>query len=95
MRNLEDEMKVDMKAMANEDVNMLTCTPVLAGRKLNFAPESPFLTANNNLRNATPVIHGIQVRANGDSDVIKLGYGITMNKPSMVPPKPQQQNQKI
>jgi serine/threonine protein kinase len=50
IKNLNDEMVVDYKQMKNEDVNMLTCTPVLAGRKLDFAPESPFLTANNHLK---------------------------------------------
>ena len=46
MKNLEQEMKVDYKQMINDDVNMLTCTPVLAGRKLGpMVPESPFLSS--------------------------------------------------
>ena len=47
IKNLNQEMVIDYKEMKNDDVNMLTCTPVLAGRKLNLVPESPFLTANN------------------------------------------------
>jgi hypothetical protein len=47
IKRLDEEMVVDYRAMKNEDVNMVTCTPVLAGRKLDFVPESPFLTANN------------------------------------------------
>lgn len=44
-----------MKQMHNEDVNLLTCTPVLAGRKLqNFVPESPFLSANDFRKDQTP-----------------------------------------
>ena len=73
-------MNVDYKQMKNEDVNMITCTPVLAGRKLDFAPESPFLTANVLNKDQTPIMK-VQMRTNGDSDQIKLGYGITMNKP--------------
>lgn len=59
---------------------MVTCTPVLAGRKIDFAPESPFLTANNFSKDMTPMMK-VQIRANGDSEQIKLGYGITINRP--------------
>ena len=61
MKYLNEEMNIDYKAMNNEDVNMLTCTPILAGRKLNFVPESPFLTANNHLRDNTPIMQ-MQIR---------------------------------
>lgn len=66
IKKLNEEMVVDYKALKNDDVNMVTCTPVLAGRKLDFAPESPFLTANNHLRDATPMMK-VQIRTNGDS----------------------------
>ena len=56
-----------MKQLNHDDVNMLTCTPVLAGRKLgNMVPESPFLSNNNHRRDATPLMK-VQMRTNGDS----------------------------
>ena len=66
--------------MHNEDINMLTCTPVLAGRKLgNMVPESPFLTANNQRRDATPMMK-VQIRENGDSAQLNIAGGLVMQK---------------
>ena len=67
IKNLNEEMVVDYKDMKNDDINMVTCTPLLAGRKLNFAPESPFLTANNHLKDATPMMK-VAIKLNGDSE---------------------------
>jgi hypothetical protein len=46
MKNLHVEMMTyDNKALDNSEIDMVTCTPVLAGRKLgNFVPSSPFLS---------------------------------------------------
>lgn len=53
--NLNQEMNVDHKQMNNEEINMVTCTPLLGGRKLNdLVPQSPFLQQNNFKRDATP-----------------------------------------
>jgi len=66
--NLEQEMKVDPKQLNNADVNMLTCTPVLAGRGLEgHVPQSPFLVSNQNRNDLTPIMPRLQVRQNGDS----------------------------
>jgi hypothetical protein len=63
MKNLEQEMRVDYKQMKNEDVNMLTCTPVLAGRKLGpMVPESPFLSSAQATRDNTPMLRGVMMR---------------------------------
>ena len=65
-----------------EDIKLLTCTPVLNGRGLDkMVPQSPFLTGNNFQRDATPMIMGLQIKTNGDSEKINLGY-IQMNKPN-------------
>ena len=61
--NLDQEMKVDPKQLNNADVNMLTCTPVLAGRVLeDHVPQSPFLVSNQNRNDATPIMARVQVR---------------------------------
>ena len=66
--NLDQEMRVDPKQLNNADINMLTCTPVLAGRKLgNYVPESPFLVSNQLRKDATPIMTKVNVRQNGDS----------------------------
>ena len=52
---------------------MITCTPVLAGRKLGpqNVPESSFLSPLIAAdRHATPMINNIRVRANGDTGPI-------------------------
>jgi len=67
MLNFSDEMKIEPTELKAEDINMLTCTPVLAGRGLDKSvPQSPFLTANNHARDATPMMR-VQIRTNGDS----------------------------
>ena len=47
---------------------MITCTPVLGGRKLGpMVPESPFLTSGVGTRDTTPLMKGIMMRTNGDT----------------------------
>jgi len=49
--------------MKNDDVNMLTCTPVLAGRKLGpMVPESPFLSSAAAARDNTPMLKGVMLK---------------------------------
>jgi hypothetical protein len=80
--NLDQEMKVDPKQLNNADVNMLTCTPVLAGRVLGgHVPQSPFLVSNQNRNDATPIMARVQVRQNGDSAQMNMMNGIVFNKP--------------
>jgi hypothetical protein len=57
--------------MNNIDINMLTCTPVLAFRKLgpNNVPESPFLSPLIS-RETTPMLRGVVIRGNGDTSHI-------------------------
>ena len=67
---------------------MITCTPILAGRKLGpqNVPESPFLSPLmlGGDRNATPMLNNIRVRGNGDTAPMQLG-GIMFNRPVMTP----------
>lgn len=63
-------MRFDAKQLQKEDIDMLTCTPVLAGRKLGpqNVPESPFLSPMTSTdRNATPLLNNIRVRGNVDT----------------------------
>jgi hypothetical protein len=48
---------------------MITCTPILAGRRLgpSNVPESPIVSPMINSREQTPMIRGIVVRGNGDT----------------------------
>jgi len=55
-KNLEKEAQIDPKALKSEDLNMVTCTPVLNGRKLNDLTESPFLQATPMGRDRTPMM---------------------------------------
>lgn len=46
------------------DNSLVTCTPVMAGRKLNMSvPESPFLSASNNSSNLnnTPIMSKVVI----------------------------------
>lgn len=80
--NLEQEMRVDPRQLNNADVNMLTCTPVLAGRVLGgHVPQSPFLLSNQNRNDATPIMPRMQVRQNGDSAQMNMMNGIVFNRP--------------
>ncbi|CDW82463.1 protein kinase domain containing protein [Stylonychia lemnae] len=77
---LEQEMQLDTKDFKSEDINMITCTPVLAGRGLDrHVPQSPFLTNNSHQRDNTPMLR-FQMRQNGDSEKINLVGGIMMRR---------------
>lgn len=55
MKNLQNEV-IENAGGKKEDIDMYSVTPVLAGRKLNMVPESPFLTANTHQRDGTPLL---------------------------------------
>ena len=76
--NLREEMNVDMRQMKNEDVNMVTCTPLL-GRRQMIVDASPLLPMGGN-RDATPLMR-VNYRPNGDSTQIAVGGGLVMNRP--------------
>ena len=65
---------------------LLTCTPVMAGRKLNDQPpESPFLTSNKlgaNLMN-TPVMHKVTIDNTSQRKQVQIG-GIIINRPNIM-----------
>lgn len=84
MEEMDDAMRsADYKGMGKAELDLLTCTPVLAGRKLGpFVPESPFLTSGIANRDATPQMNGVNFRGNGDSAPIKIG-GIVINRPGL------------
>lgn len=63
--NLKEEMRFDNKQMNNEDVNMVTCTPLLGRRQMILEPASPLLPMGGN-RDATPLMR-VHIRPNGDS----------------------------
>eukprot|EP00347_Sterkiella_histriomuscorum_P000721 403374762 len=91
IKNLDQEMYIDTRDLKNEDINILTCTPLLGARQLQgFVPQSPFLTNNSMQRDGTPMMR-VQMRVNGDSTQLQLGGGIVMNRP--VPISQQQQQQ--
>ena len=78
----DKEMNKDKnKEIREQGLNLITCTPVLAGRKLDtIVPSSPFLTNNSSAaRDATPVVMGVSIRGNGDTRQINIG-GIMINK---------------
>ena len=65
--------------MNNEEINMVTCTPLLGGRKLaDTVPQSPFLVSNQTRKDATPVINA-QVRVQGELRPMTLG-GVVINR---------------
>jgi hypothetical protein len=78
-------MNIDPKQLGNEDVNMITCTPVLAGRKLGpqNVPESPFLSPLLGSGNATPMLN-MRVRGGMDISPMQIG-GVMINKPVATP----------
>jgi serine/threonine protein kinase len=63
--NLRQEMNVDMRQMNNDEVNMVTCTPLLGRRQMILEPASPLLPMGGN-RDATPLMK-VHYRPNGDS----------------------------
>ena len=67
--NFEKEKQV----LDDKDISLLTCTPVLAMRKLNDVPASPFLS-NNNMRtpnnDRTPIMTGVKLHGNGDTPAL-------------------------
>lgn len=82
MKRYNVDMNIDPKQLRNEDVDMVTCTPVLAGRKLGpqNVPESPFLSPlTSSDRNATPMLNNIRMRGNGDTAQMQLG-GVMFNR---------------
>jgi hypothetical protein len=70
--------------MAAEEVNLVSCTPLLGRRNLpqeaDKVPQSPFLGTNNFKKDVTPMMQ-VRVRPNGDSDQMKIG-GIVINRPN-------------
>jgi hypothetical protein len=63
---------------------MITCTPVLAGRKLpGLPPDTPFLSSASAARDNTPLIKGMMLRGNGDTESREM-RGIIIKKPNMV-----------
>ena len=72
-------MNVDMRQMNNEEVNMVTCTPLLGRRQMILEPASPLLPMGGN-RDATPLMR-VNYRPNGDSTQINVAGGLVMNRP--------------
>jgi hypothetical protein len=86
MKRYNVEMNIDTKQLKNEDVDMITCTPLLAGRRLGpqNVPESPFLSPLLG-STATPMLNNIKVRGNGDTAPMQLG-GVMFIRPQAGPP---------
>lgn len=64
---------------------LVTCTPVMAGRKLqNVAPESPFLTSVNlaNVNN-TPILRKVTIDDGKNRQQVQIG-GITIIRPNQM-----------
>lgn len=89
----EENAVVDIDyAMINdcneEELKLVTCTPIMAKRKLNTdVPETPFLTANkiNKSSMATPLMKGgIVIQKAGAPKIINM-KGIAIKKPGSIP----------
>lgn len=87
MKRYNIEMNIDPKQLRNEDVDMITCTPVIAGRKLGpqNVPESPFLSPllGGGPTAATPMVNNMRVVGAGVSP-LNIG-GVMFNKPVVQP----------
>lgn len=64
------EQQIDYRKIHDQDINLVTCTPVIGGRKLqrDKVPESPLLQQYTNKFEATPLMNGIKLKENGDSN---------------------------
>jgi len=68
--NLEAPEVTDSKQIKEKGIDLLTCTPVLGGRKLgDQVPESPFLKSTSPFQGkATPLLTGMKIKENGDTN---------------------------
>jgi len=68
MENEDQRYEEANKIMDDSNIDMITCTPMLHGRKLvNMPPPSPFLSSAQMNRDSTPILKAVHMKGNGDS----------------------------
>jgi hypothetical protein len=72
------EIRVDNHQLNDEQINLVSATPLMGHRRLPLEPASPLLPVGG-MRDATPMLR-VNMRANNEGQQINIG-GITMMRP--------------